>query len=1397
MNHRRQLKRRSPQRFPLALLNAGLSNRFVLSTFCVAALFALDLAPASAQTWVGGTLATPSPPAAPGSYSWNTPTNWSIPAAIPVAGGTAIFDAGPPTSISTLGGVSVGTLQFNAPSYTFDALDSMVIDGGGIDASPANRPTFNVIGTALGDHATPDMGFFGSSSAGTAHLILGEVVDSNNGFNAGFATFNNTSTAGQATIEVRDDGAINFLNSSTADHATLIVDNNGFLGLQDQSNGDQATVINNAGGEVKIADLTTGGTSFGSIAGAGTFNLGSNQLTVGSNNASTTVSGVIEDHFPGGGGGDGGSLVKVGAGTLTLSGANTYTGGTTINGGTLQLGDGGASGSIIGGVVDNGTLAFNRIDAIVFSGVISGTGGVAQVGPGTTTLTASNTYTGVTTVAAGTLAAGAVNTLPGLTAVTVESAGTLELAGFNQSIGSLAGAGSVTLGDANLTTGNDNTSTLFSGVISGNGALDKVGAGTFVLSGANTYAGGTTIAAGTLQLGNGVATGGIIGDVVDNGKLAFDRSDAVTFAGTISGTGSVNQIGPGSTTLTAANTYSGGTLLAAGTLIAGDNNALGTGALTVAANPTGTTLDNSAAATSLANAIVLNPSANLTVAGSNPLTLAGAISGDGALTKNGASTLILSADNSYAGGMTINAGTLQVGNGGATGSVGTGPVLDNAALVFNRSGTVTVPGAITGTGNLTQVGVAGGTLVLTGANTYSGGTTIASGILQLGNDGATGSIIGDVTNNVDLAFDHSNIFTFAGVISGPGGVAQIGSGTTILTADNPYTGGTTVSAGTLAIGDFAHSTAALSGGGPISVGSAGTLGGYGSVTGPVTNSGVIAAGSATPGFLGSPTGTFTINGNLLNQGAIQLASGESIGNVLEVRGGYIGAGGTMAINTFLGGDGSPSDRLVINGAGAAATGNTSVHVTNVGGPGAETTNGILVVNATGGATTASGAFTLANPELRAGAFDYDLFRGGAGGASPNDWFLRSTFTGGGGGGDGGGGGGGGGGGVLPPIPPFPIDPPPNPLPPSVAFPIIGPELATYGVVQPLARQLGLSILGTLDDRVGDTYEPDDCAVQPAAALAAQTSAVDLPTKKPAAVPTKKPGPAPCPLFSPSVWGRFFGQTLDNHYQAFADPRASGNLGGFQGGIDLLRGSLFAGQYERAGLYGAYGDVNSDVTGLVTNPAATAYVLAHTGSMNLDAWSAGGYWTHVGRGGWYLDAVLQGTWYYGSASTQFAKLNTDGTGFIGSLEGGYPFVWPQLGPGFVIEPQGQILWQKVSFRHDYDGEGDVALGDTTGPSGRIGLRTKWTIVTAGGQVWQPYLRGNLWRDWGAEANTVFSGTDSVPLVNQATMLEFGGGLTGRINANISVFANVDYEFAVGAANDKRNGVRGAFGARYTW
>ena len=759
--------------------------------------------------------------------------------------------------------------------------------------------------------------------------------------------------------------------------------------------------------------------------------------------------------------------------------------------------------------------------------------------------------------------------------------------------------------------------------------------------------------------------------------------------------------------------------------------------------------------------------------------------------------------NGLSGGLNIGAfgtGTLMIANGGRVINI-----TSNAANIgefAGSQGTVTVTGAGSTWTNSSGVNIGRlgtGTLTIADGGIVNGPVTIATnlgstGTLNIGAAAGSPAAAPGTLNAPSVAFggvgtgagtinfNHTSAdYVFAPAISG-GGTVNVIAGTTILTGANFYFGATNVDGGTLRAGaPFTFSPSATT---TVASGATLDLNGFNQGINNLTNAGLVNLGTGTaPG-----TSLFVIN--------------------------YTGTGGTIAMNTFLGGDGSPSDTLVVN---LSATGNTQLRITNADGPGAETvTDGIRVVRATrAGVTTDPNAFTLAPGELRAGFFDYRLFQGGPGpNTNPYDWFLRSDFF-----------------VPLVPIgpstpgnpsvplvpigpslpgnpsvplvplrPSLPSTPPPDPLLPGVEYPIIGPELATYGVVQPLARQLGLSILGTLDDRRGDTYEPDGCAVAPAvASAAAETSTVDLPTKKSVGLPTRKgPALAPCPLFAPSVWGRFFGQTIHNNYQAFAAPSANGDLGGFQGGIDLLRGPVIPGGYDRAGLYGAYGDVSADVDGLVTNPAATAYVLNRTGSMNLTAWSAGGYWTHVGPGGWYLDAVLQGTWYYGSASTQFARLNTDGTGFIASLEGGYPFSWPQLGPGFVIEPQGQILWQKVSFRHDYDGLGDVALGDTTGPSGRIGLKTKWTIATAGGQVWEPYLRANLWRDWGAEADAVYSGTDIVPLLSQTTMLELGGGLTGRINASVSVFANVDYEFTVGAAeNEKRNGVRGAFGAKYTW
>ena len=248
--------------------------------------------------------------------------------------------------------------------------------------------------------------------------------------------------------------------------------------------------------------------------------------------------------------------------------------------------------------------------------------------------------------------------------------------------------------------------------------------------------------------------------------------------------------------------------------------------------------------------------------------------------------------------------------------------------------------------------------------------------------------------------------------------------------------------------------------------------------------------------------------------------------------------------------------------------------------------------------------------------------------------------------------------------PFPPEPPPEPLPPGV-YPIIGPRLSAYGVVQPLARQLGLTQLGTLHERIGDTLTVGNAGNDAEG-------------------------------WARSAWGRMIGQQIDNRYEAFADPRADGRILGMQAGLDLVRTRYQPGHRDVGGLYFSYLNGNADVDGLVTNLAATAYVLQHTGTVNLNAYSFGGYWTHYGPGDWYLDAIVQGTIYDGNTTATFAplglglqtNLSTSGSGFLASLEGGYPIPIPQLGPNFILEPQAQIIWQHTDFDQANDGVGTV-------------------------------------------------------------------------------------------------------------
>jgi outer membrane autotransporter protein len=717
-------------------------------------------------------------------------------------------------------------------------------------------------------------------------------------------------------------------------------------------------------------------------------------------------------------------------------------------------------------------------------------------------------------------------------------------------------------------------------------------------------------------------------------------------------------------------------------------------------------------------------------------------------------------------------GTLTVANGGQVINIATGTAA-NIGQAAGSQGLATVTGAGSMWSNTfgLNIGNSGtGTLTIADGGVVSGLGPIviaanagAIGTLNIGaGPGAPAAAPGTISTPIlefgagtgTINFNHTSAdYVFAPAISGNGTVNVL-AGTTTLTGANSYTGATNISGGSLRAG----APGTFSPGSPVTVARGGTLdlNGFSQIVPGVANAGLVTMGTGTaPGTL------FTTSG-------------------------YVGLGGTIAVNTFLGTDGSPSDRLVVNE--GSAIGTSAIRVVNAGGPGAETVgNGIQLVQAVNGGTTAPGAFTLAGGVLLAGPFEYLLFRGGAGGGNANDWFLRDDFV------------------VPTPIPPtptpptptptpptptppvaalptpppnpFPSDPPPDPLPPGI-YPIVGPRLATYGVVQPLARQLGLASLGTRDERIADT-------------LTVENAGIDAEG------------------WTRSAWGRVIGQQIDNRYQAFADPRASGQLIGMQAGLDLWRGSTYPGHRDAAGLYFAYGNADVDVDGLVTNAALTGYQLTRTGTLSLNAYSLGGYWTHYGPGGWYLDAVLQGTRYDGNAQAQAdqletflgtspsTKLQTQGSGFVSSLEGGYP-VPLGFGPGFTLEPQAQVIYQHVSLDPASDGIGTVALGSTSGVTGRLGVRGQWTILGSDGEVWQPYGRFNVWRDWGGNAATLFSGSGTtVPLVEQATRLEVAGGLTFKLQPNLSFYGQAGYQFAVAPTNAGRDGVRGDIGLRYTW
>ena len=342
-----------------------------------------------------------------------------------------------------------------------------------------------------------------------------------------------------------------------------------------------------------------------------------------------------------------------------------------------------------------------------------------------------------------------------------------------------------------------------------------------VLTGTNTFSGAVSVGSYcTLQVGSGGTSGTLgSGGVSGSGTLTFDSSSTQTVSNVLSGGLALTQEGTGALVLTGSNSYTGSTTVNSGsTLRLGGSSVLpdGSGAVAVTVNgtldldgysPTLPGLSGSGTVTTSVAGL-----ATLSVGNTNLSSTFGGVIQDGsgqlALTKAGTGTLILTGSNTFSGGTTINSGgTLQLGNppSQATGSLGSGPIVDNGTLAVEVSGTTTIAGAISGSGALTQSGymMSGGTLVLTAANSYSGATTVNSYCtLQVGSGGTSGSLgSGGVSGSGTLTFDSSSTQTVANVLSGGLNLTQEGSGALVLSGSNSYTGNTTVNLGsTLRLG---------------------------------------------------------------------------------------------------------------------------------------------------------------------------------------------------------------------------------------------------------------------------------------------------------------------------------------------------------------------------------------------------------------------------------------------------------------------------------------------------------------------------------------------------------------------------------------------------------------------
>ncbi|EDV7961628.1 fibronectin-binding autotransporter adhesin ShdA [Salmonella enterica subsp. enterica] len=1155
---------------------------------------------------------------------------------------------------------------------------------------------------------------------------------------------------------------------------------------------------------------------------------------------------------------NGSKLTKQGDGTLILSNTGNDYGDTEIDGGILAAKDAAALGTGDVTIAESATLALSQG---TLDNNVTGEGQIVKSGSDELMVTGDNTYSGGTTISGGTL-----------TADHADSLGT----------GAVANSGVLQVGEGEL----KNT-------LSGTGSLVKIGTGELTLSGDNTYSGGTTIDDGVLIAANVNALSG--GDVDNSGTLMLDANGAFELANITTHTGATTALAAGSTLGASQLTQEDGSTLsidlgaatddavitADSVTLAGTLNVTGIGSVTDSWTPeayTYTLIDSDSAITSDFD--------DLTIAGMNRedvdfLTIDGKVDEtdntnydltaslswyadrdnattdahgtftlsdpDGSfnvaatltdvddtldpgsrwdgksLTKEGAGTLILSGDNDYSGGTTINEGTLVAAS---TTALGTGLVDNNATLVLDVDGEVSAVGGITThSGATTQLALGtsldlgdsaliqqdGSTLnvelnsdsvqpLITGGSATLGGDLVVSDAsLQARASDAEfqsfklmdmdSDISGDFTSLTMNLTDQPDYLTVTGTINpadaseyllteglswnatatsatpahgtftlGAGdsfevtsvlgdktgngdwdgkSLTKLGAGKLTLSGANTYTGDTNVQEGTLwlsgygSIGEMGSQQA-------VNVASGATFGGSNGTTvnGKVTNEGTLVFGDS------EETGAiFTLNGDLINMGTMTSGSSSSTpGNTLYVDGNYTGNGGSLYLNTVLGDDDSATDKLVITG---DASGTTDLYINGIG-DGAQTTNGIEVVDV-GGVST-SDAFELKN-EVNASLYTYRLYWN----ESDNDWYLASKAQSDdddSGGDDTPSDGGDDGGNVTPPDDGGDggdVTPPDDG---GDVAPQYRADIGAYMGNQWMARNLQMQ---TLYDREGSQYRNADG----------------------------------------SVWARFKAGKAESEAVS-GNIDMDSNYSQFQLGGDILAWGNGQ-QSVTVGVMASYINADTDSTG---NRGADGSQFTSSG--NVDGYNLGVYatWfadakTHSGA---YVDSWYQYGFYNNSVESGDAGSESyDSTANAVSLETGYRYdIALSNGNTVSLTPQAQVVWQNYSadsVKDNYGTRIDGQDGDSW--TTRLGLRVDGKLYKGSRTVIQPFAEAN-WLHTSDDVSVSFDDA-TVKQDLPANRAELKVGLQADIDKQWSVRAQV----AGQAGSNDFGDLNGSLNLRYNW